>query len=182
MQRVMIIGGPGAGKSWLAMRLSACLDLPVIAIDDLVQRSDGERRVDTEIDTDALAAATGERWIIEGGNTRTYSRRLARADCLIRLKPGRLMRLWRVARRGRVTPSLLRWTWSYDAVFGPRDDAVIAAASASQVRYHDLRSPLAVHRFLKALPCPYGTAPSPISKGQNGFTTKGSLAPPDRQG
>jgi adenylate kinase family enzyme len=28
MQRVMIIGGPGAGKSWLAHHMGECLDLP----------------------------------------------------------------------------------------------------------------------------------------------------------
>ena len=179
MQRVMIIGGPGAGKSWLATNLVRCLDLPVVAIDDIV--NDG-RRSEAEIDADAIAAASGERWIIDGGNTRTYGARLARADCIIRLKPPRLTRLWRVLRRGGATPSLLRWTWSYDAVFGPKDDAVVVAAVAGSKECHDLRSAEDVRQFLAALPCPSGTTPSPISKSQNDFTTKGSLAPPDRQG
>lgn len=179
MQRVMIIGGPGAGKSWLAAHLVTCLDLPVVAIDDLV--SDG-RRSEAEIDADAIAAASGERWIIDGGNTRTYGARLARADCIIRLKPLRPTRLWRVLRRGRVTPSLLRWTWSYDAVFGPKDDAVVIAAAAGRKECHDLRSAEDVRNFLAALPCQSGITPSPIGKGENPVYTNGSLAPPDRQG
>lgn len=167
MQRVMIIGGPGAGKSWLASRLGPCLDLPVIAIDQLVGSTGRGRRTDAEIDGDAIAAAAGDRWIIEGGNTRTYDFRLSRADCLIRLKPARMTRLWRVLRRGGSTASLLRWTWSYDAVFGPKDDAVIAAAAAAQVICHELRSTRTVRVFLATLPCPSGTTPSLISKGQN---------------
>ncbi len=182
MQRVMIIGGPGAGKSWLAGRLGRCLDLPVQAIDDLLTSRDGRRRDDAEIDNAAVAATRGERWIIEGGNTRTYAARLARADCLIRLKPARLTRLWRVIGRGRVTPSLLGWTWGYDAVFGSKDEAMVTAAMARRIRCHDLRSAGAVRQLLATLPCPSGITPSPISKGQNGFKTKGSLAPPDRQG
>jgi adenylate kinase family enzyme len=181
MQRVMIIGGPGAGKSWLAHHMGECLDLPVVAIDDFVHGPAGERRPDSNIDADAIAAASSERWIIEGGNTRTYDVRLKRADCLIRLRPSRLTRLWRVVRRSGATVSLLRWTWAYDAVFGPKDDAVVASAQG-HVACHDLRSLRQVREFLAALPCPSGTPPSLISKGQNGFTTKGSLAPPDRQG
>ena len=181
MQRVMIIGGPGAGKSWLARRIGSCLDLPVVAIDDFVHRHDGEQRSNAAIDADAISAASSERWIIEGGNTRTYDVRLSRADCLIRLKPGRLIRVWRVARRGGASPSLLRWTWSYDALFGPRDDAVVASARG-RIGCYDLGSSSQLDAFLAALPCPTGRPPSPISKGENGFTTKGSLAPPDRQG
>jgi adenylate kinase family enzyme len=181
MQRVMIIGGPGAGKSWLARHMGACLDVPVVAIDDFVHDGEGGQRSDAEIDADAIAAASSDRWIIEGGNTRTYQARLERADCVIRLKPSRLTRLWRVFRRGGASLSLLRWTWSYDAVFGSRDDAVVASA-LGQVGCHDLGSAQQVRDFLAVLHCPSGTTPSPMSKGQNGFTTKGSLAPPDRQG
>ena len=140
----MIIGGPGAGKSWLAAALSQRLDLPVIAIDDLVHDQSGRVRPDADIDADARRAALGERWIIEGGNTRTYRERLARADCVIRLRPGRLVRVWRVLRRGRASWSLLRWTWDYDRVFGARDGAVLAAAGDVL----DLRSAGAVREFL----------------------------------
>ena len=42
--RVMIIGGPGSGKSWLAARLAGCLELPVIAIDEMIHDDDGKVR------------------------------------------------------------------------------------------------------------------------------------------
>lgn len=135
----------------MAAAMARRLDLPVIAIDTLLHDHEGRLRDAAAIDADARAAASGERWIIEGGNSRTYAERLARADCLIRLKPPRKVRLLRVMRRGGASVSLLRWTWKYDRVFGLRDDALIA--SAGHIPVHDLRSATAVDAFLAALPC-----------------------------
>jgi len=151
-QRVMIIGGPGAGKTWLARRIGERLGLPVIAIDDFVHDSAGRQREANAIDADARRAASGERWIIEGGNTRTYEVRLERADWLIRLRPPVALRLWRVMRRGNATPSLLRWTWAYDRVFGPRDDALVALAR-DRIRCDDLRTRDDVAVLLHKLSC-----------------------------
>ena len=149
MQRVMIIGGPGSGKSWLAAKLSNRLQLPVIAIDALLHDPSGHLRPADAIDADARAATLGDRWIIEGGNTRTYAERLARADCLIRLRPHRVVRLWGVVRRGGATVPLLRWTWNYDRVFGPAEDRLLASAPAIPV--HDLRSRRAVRTWFESL-------------------------------
>lgn len=165
MQRIMIIGGPGSGKSWLARQIGERLGLPVVAIDALVHDASGRQRSDEAIDDAATAATLEDRWIIEGGNSRTYAVRLARADWLIRLRPPRLARLLRVVRRGGATRELLAWTWSYDRVFGPRDDAMVAQADGRVVS--DLRSGRAASALVAALPCPSGTPPSPISKGLN---------------
>lgn len=147
MQRIMIIGGPGAGKSWLADELSRSLDLPLIAVDGLVWRVDGSLRPAHEIDADALAAAQAERWIIEGGNSRTYGQRLARADMLVRLAPPRWLRLWRVLRRNGLRLRLLEWAWRYDGVFGPRDADLVRMAQGGII-VHELASANAVQRFL----------------------------------
>lgn len=149
MQRIMIIGGPGSGKSWLADALAAKLDLPAIAVDDHVWRPDRSLRPADEIDARLREAASAESWIIEGGNTRTYTDRLVRATLLIRLKPNRLLRLARILRR---PPSLqlLAWTWRYDDVFGPKDDAILQAA-AGNVAVHDLRSKAEVVRLLEGI-------------------------------
>lgn len=150
MQRVMIIGGPGAGKSWLAREMARRLDLPVIAIDDFVWRTDGSLRAADEIDADAQQAATGAKWIIEGGNSRTYEARLARADMLVRLNPPRLIRIWRVMRRSGLRWKLLKWAWRYDAVFGVRDKAAADAVRAGAQMF-ELRSSRAVADFLREL-------------------------------
>ncbi len=49
--RIMIIGGPGSGKTWLARRLGACLDLPVHSVDDAVWDPAGTMRPADDIDT-----------------------------------------------------------------------------------------------------------------------------------
>lgn len=152
MQRIMIIGGPGAGKTWLAQRLGDRLDLPIIAIDDLLHDEAGRQHNDNAIDEAAQRAAEGDSWIIEGGNTRTYGPRLARAEWLIRLKPAVAIRLWRVLRRGDATPGLLRWTLDYDRVFGPKDEAALAQARG-HLRQSDLRSARDATALLQTLSC-----------------------------
>lgn len=87
MDRVMVIGGPGSGKTWLAKELARCTGLPVIAIDDLVHDAAGQQRPPARIDADARAAADSSRWIIEGGNSRTYDYRAQRANCIVLLQP-----------------------------------------------------------------------------------------------
>lgn len=122
MKRIMIIGGPGAGKTWLGERLAGRLGLPLYHVDDQVWAPDRSMRPAAEIDAAMTDLALGETWIIEGGNTRTYAIRAARADTLIWLTPPRWLRLARVLRR-RPSLALLAWTWKYDRVFGPADRA-----------------------------------------------------------
>ncbi|WP_297109688.1 hypothetical protein [uncultured Devosia sp.] len=155
MGRVMVIGGPGSGKTWLARRLGEHQGLPVISIDAFVHDGAGQVRPPDQIDADSRAAADGSRWIVEGGNSRTYDYRASRADCIIWLNPPRLLRLWRVMRRDGWNWRLLVWTWHYDSVFGPRDRAVLAA-ECGRVAIHELNSGRAVDAFLatNAQPAP----------------------------
>jgi hypothetical protein len=166
MQRVMIIGGPGSGKSWLAHALGSRLGLPVIAIDGLLHDHHGQLRPAEEIDHAAESAAQGDRWVIEGGNSRTYAQRAARADLVIRMTTPKWIRLTRVLRRGGVSTGLLRWAVFYDGVFGERDRAVVRGASKRGVAL-ELSSARRVRKFLDTLPCPTGRGASPIGKGES---------------
>lgn len=139
MDRVMVIGGPGSGKTWLARRLGERLGLPVVSIDAFVHDRAGQVRSPDLIDADSRAAADGPRWIIEGGNSRTYDYRAARAECVIRLDPPVWLRLWRVWRRDGWNRRLLEWSWRYDSVFGPRDRAVLDAVRG-KAAVHNLRT------------------------------------------
>lgn len=123
--RIMIIGGPGSGKTWLAARLGDRYSLPVHCVDHAVWDRHGKLRSNSEIDRITRAWAGEGRWVIEGGNTRTYGDRLARADTLIRLCPPRLLRMTRVFRRSGYRHELLWWTWRYDAVFGVKDRELV---------------------------------------------------------
>lgn len=120
-KRIMVIGGPGAGKSWLSLRLSALLEIPVYCVDDAVHDARGRVRAKDDIDQTVRAWAAKPQWIIEGGNTRTYADRLSRATVVVWLCPPRWLRLCRVAVRDKLNRSLLYWCWKYDEVFGVKD-------------------------------------------------------------
>ncbi len=123
----MIIGGPGSGKTWLGTQLSRRLGLPVYSIDEAVWDSDGNLRPEATIDTLVRKKISNDRWIIEGGNSRTYEERALRSDLIIRLNPPLWLRFIRVLRRDGLKYSLLLWTLKYDRVFGDRDRAVLGS-------------------------------------------------------
>lgn len=128
MRRVMIVGQPGSGKSWLANRLGQATGLPVFHMDHIhympgwVERPMSEKiRMATEIEN-------GDAWIFEGGLSRTYAHRIDRCDTLILLDLPFWRRfarvLWRtVVRYGRNRPDMaqgcpesfnlqfLKWMW-----------------------------------------------------------------------
>ena len=68
MQRLLIMGNSGSGKSWLAARLSARLHLPVTDLDALNWESGGYSRArpKAEVLCDVHQIAHQERWIMEG--------------------------------------------------------------------------------------------------------------------
>lgn len=99
MQRVLVIGSPGAGKSTLSHRLAAHTGLPLFHLDRLfwlpgwVERDRAEGRA-------ALAEVlTGEHWIIDGNYGSTLPARIARADTVIWLDYPTSLCIGRVFRR-----------------------------------------------------------------------------------
>ena len=128
ISRVMIIGGPGSGKTWLGTQMRCQLDLPVYSIDEAVWDCHGNLRSETTIDTLVREQISKERWIIEGGNTRTYEDRALRSQLIIRLNPPLWLRFIRVLRRDGPKFPLLFWTLRYDKVFGEKDRALLRSA------------------------------------------------------
>ncbi len=112
MQRVMVIGGPGAGKSTCARAIGARLGVPVFSMDREVFWLPGwqAREIDDQIrQVERLVAEPA--WVFEGSNSRTFGVRAARADLLIWLDTPVALRLLRVIRRtlrdrGRTRPDM----------------------------------------------------------------------------
>ena len=111
MDRVLVIGPCGAGKSTLSVELGRRLALPVHHIDQLHWQPGWVEGSRNELRAKLDAIVAGDRWLIDGNYGGTMAERLARADtviyldypihlCLRRL----LGRIW--THRGRTRPDM----------------------------------------------------------------------------
>ena len=80
MKRILVIGCPGAGKTYFSKRLSKILNLPLVHMDNLYWNKDK-----TSVDLDTLKARLQpylekEEWIIDGNYHKTLEMRLPYAS------------------------------------------------------------------------------------------------------
>ena len=165
MQRVLVIGPCGAGKSTLARDLGAHLNLPVFHMDQLNWRPGWIESSKDEIRVRLSKIVTTDRWLIDGNYGGTLAERLSRADtvvyldypiglCVARL----LRRIWKY--RGHSRPDmpegcperfdfaflwyLIRWN------SGPRvrTERVLLGHESKVVR---LKTPAALNDWIAAL-------------------------------
>jgi adenylate kinase family enzyme len=165
----MIVGGPGSGKSTLARALGARTGLPVRHMDLIHWQPGWVERDRAEKDRLTRAVHAEDAWIFEGGHSRTYDERAARADTLIWLDLPVGLRLWRVVRRwltwwGRTRPDLpedcperldpefIRFILRTRSSARARIGRVVA--EHPQLEVHRLRSPREVQQFLVEVGCP----------------------------
>lgn len=168
MQRILVIGSAGAGKSTLARAISARLGLPLVHLDRHYWRP-GWVEPDPEVwaaHVDRLVAS--DAWVMDGNYGGTMARRLAAADTAVFLDRSRWLCMWRVVRRwrrhlGRARPDMaegcpervdlafLHYVLVFPRVHRPRVGARLTEAEARGVRVVRLRSERAVRDFLASL-------------------------------
>ena len=130
MQRVLVIGCGGAGKSTLSKQIGRCTGLPVIHL-DAHYWNEGWRETPQESWQETIRAlVTGDAWVMDGNYGSTMERRIAAADTIIFLDLPRWLCFWRILGRriryhGRTRPDMgpgcdervewefLRWVWNY---------------------------------------------------------------------
>ena len=101
MRRVMIVGGPGSGKTTLAKALGQALGLPVYHLDAIHLQADGRLKPKAEVMGNLGPVLALKDYILEGGYRHTYATRLAACDTLIWLDLPLWRRCWRIWRRER---------------------------------------------------------------------------------
>ncbi len=173
MERVMIVGPCGAGKSTLAHDLAQRLDLPLFHMDQLNWRSGWIESEAGELRAAVEAVAAGPRWLIDGTYGGTMAPRVERADAIVYLDFPILLCAWRVLRRvaiwrGRPRPDMPKGCPErFDAAFmlyvlrwnnGPRP-RLEARLDGHEHKVIRLKNPRALRRWLGTLPDTKGAGP-----------------------
>ena len=166
MERVMIIGCGGAGKSTLARQLGEKTGLPVVHLDKLFWKPGWESLSRDESDVLHRRELAKERWIIDGNFDRTIPERLARCDTVIYLDFSRLACLLGVCKRilttyGTVRPDMgegcperfdwefLCWVWNFNKNKRTRNYRLLS--EVEEVDIIILKNRRQVERYLRNL-------------------------------
>ena len=131
MERVLIIGCGGAGKSTLARALGEKTGLPVVHLDKLFWKPGWVETPREEFDRILRREMAQPRWIMDGNYHRTLPERIGYCDTVIYLDFNRFTCLLGVARRvittyGHVRPDMgegcpkrvdwdfVKWVWNFN--------------------------------------------------------------------
>lgn len=107
MQKILLIGNAGAGKTTFAKQLAEKLNLPLVHLDKLYWCGNWEHLSRSEFDTILQSELEKPRWIIDGNFNRTIPHRLRYCDtvfyfdfptitCLVGITKRTLMSLGKV--------------------------------------------------------------------------------------
>jgi adenylate kinase family enzyme len=174
MQRILVVGCAGSGKTTFACRLGAALGLPVIHLDYHYWRPGWEIPDLATWRGQVEALAATPQWVMDGNYSNTYDIRLPRADSLVWLDHPRSVCMRRILLRtargfGTTRPELpagcperfnvafLRYVWSFPREHRPRIDAGIARFG-SHLRVTRLARDGEVRDFLARLITPSESA------------------------
>lgn len=168
MQRVMIVGQPGSGKSMLAREMGKRTGLAVIHIDTIHWQPGWVERSRDEKTRLCLAVEARDQWIFEGGHSTTWENRIGRADLLVWIDRSSALRFWRVlmrtlSHRGRPRldlprdcpeqlrrlPEFLRFMWTTRKTARAKLEQ-LAATAPSTCRVVCLRSNRQTRAFLSS--------------------------------
>ena len=166
MERIILIGCGGAGKSTLARQLGEKLDIPVVHLDKLFWKPGWVQVSQEEFDAVLQVELEKEKWIMDGNFNRTMPQRIKRCDTIIYLDFSRLACLMGVVKRvlttyGKVRPDMgegcperidfefLKWVWNYNKNKRERNYRLLNEAEGVETIV--LKNRRMVKRFLRSL-------------------------------
>ena len=152
MQRVVVLGRGGAGKSTFARRLGQRTGLPVTELDAAFWQEGLRPSLRAAWADVQSGLAAGDRWILDGdlGPFDVLDVRLRRADTVVVLDFSLARCAWRAARRSRENADFWRWVWAYRRRSLPGVLAAVAECAPSAV-LHVFRTSRTADRFLEGV-------------------------------
>jgi adenylate kinase family enzyme len=149
VDRVVILGRGGAGKSTLARRLAETTQLPLIELDREFWNDRLEVMPPDRWTARQRQLARGDRWIMDGdlGPYDDAEPRLRRADTVVVVDLPLARCAWRALRRGRERRDFWRWTIRWRRVSRPRLLAAVGA-HAPDAALVILRTPAQVQAWV----------------------------------
>ena len=159
MERIVILGRGGAGKSTLARRIGETTGARVIILDSIWKPEWNENNV-AEFRSLIEAEHAGDHWVSDGNYAlATFDIRLPRATMIIWLERSKLSCSWlatlRVFKRGEHHKlsgllDVLKFIWKFDRINRPRIEAAISI-HGPDVPVTSLRTAQDIETFLARL-------------------------------
>ena len=137
MDKIMVIGCGGAGKSTFSRQLCQILKISVHHLDTLGWQAGWVATPREEFDEEVSKLILNEKWIIDGNYGRTFDVRFEQADTIFFLNMSRTRCLYRVFKRrilnhGKSRPDMkegcpekldfefIKWVWHYKKHKSPK--------------------------------------------------------------
>jgi len=153
MNRVVILGRGGAGKSTLAQQLSEKLGAPAIELDSIFWKPGPRPTPQTEWAAIQHQLVSSDRWILDGDlgpYDNDLALRISAADTIVVLDFSLWRCTWRTLRRSRENGEYWRWLYHYRRTSFPTV-LDVTARHADHAAVHILHNPTEVRRFLKTV-------------------------------
>ncbi|MCA1591480.1 MAG: DNA topology modulation protein [Acidobacteria bacterium] len=164
MQKILVVGSGGAGKSTLARKLGERLDIEVLHLDSFYWHPGWVEPPKNEWTKTVEQLLERESWVMDGNYSSTLDLRLKACDTVIFLDLPRLVCLWRVLKRAalylnRSRPDMasgcretfnlgfMLWVWNYPVRSRPKVLEMLREHAAPKT-FVRLRSQADVERFL----------------------------------
>lgn len=149
MQRVIVVGTTGSGKTTVASALAGRLEVDHVELDALSWEANWVSAPLPVFRERVSAAIAGERWVVDGNYSATRDLVWARADTVVWLDPPRRVIMWRVTARTirRMVRREVLWNGNRESLRTAlsRDSIILWAWTTYGRRRHDYPGYFAAH-------------------------------------
>jgi len=162
MKRILILGAPGSGKSFLTRELAQKLSLPAYHLDYFFYKPNWQEVGQEKFAQKQREIIIKEHWIIDGNSVRMLHERLKRADAVIFLDVPLMRRLIRIVKRDIFTknihmPTGCSFSWKQffsflknHVLFWNKKDTILSIiALYPHISFFHLCSPDELKKFLQ---------------------------------